>query len=74
MNNGGECAYPIFYNDEHRFIFQNGLTKRELFAAMAMQGILARPGMVIEDRIYVSQFSVAAADSLIAALEKEPQA
>lgn len=45
-----------------------GLTKRELFAAMAMQGLLGQSGCVVWD---VSEDAVKAADALIAELEKE---
>lgn len=51
-----------------------GLTKREYFAAMAMQGILANPGLVDKDERIDSPLSRAAvhfADKLIAALGGE---
>lgn len=50
-----------------------GLTKRELFAAMAMQGYMASVGVVgghmprDED---IARYSVEAADALLAALEE----
>lgn len=61
-----------------------GLSKRELFAAMAMQGLLANPGGPIqangmsgwalcnctEDDVVGTSLSLA--DALIAALNKEP--
>lgn len=46
-----------------------GLTKRELFAAMAMQGLLAFPGMVPFET--VTQMSVEHADALLAELAKK---
>lgn len=49
--------------------FASGLTKREYFAAMAMQGLLAR-----NETGTVEQFTaiaVTAADALIEALNKE---
>lgn len=56
--------------------FENtsGLTKRELFAAMAMQGLLAHPsckdlGKYEHVARCVAQESLDAADALIAALE-----
>jgi len=47
----------------------NGLTKRELFAAMAMQGLAARLDMTSEDRAI---YAVECADDLLAALEALP--
>lgn len=46
-----------------------GLTKREYFAAMAMQGILARSSDTNEN---IATVSVNAADALITALNKQP--
>jgi hypothetical protein len=50
-----------------------GLTKRELFAALALQGICAYPdkerGMSYED---MAGFAVEAADALLEALTDEP--
>lgn len=47
---------------------QVGLTKRELFAAMAMQGLLSQGGYDKWD--YVATDAVNVADALIAALNK----
>lgn len=43
MNNGDKSAYPEPYiNDPNLALsIQPGITKRELFAAMAMQGLLS---------------------------------
>ena len=54
----------------------HGLTKRELFAAMAMQGYLSRPrdNEHIEDAEFdalVSRWSVESADALLAELAKD---
>lgn len=50
-----------------------GLTKRELFAAMAMQGILANPELVrvYTEEIQIMRSAVNEADALIAELDKE---
>ena len=50
-----------------------GLTKRELFAAMAMQGLLANPdqAMVAMDEDHVAFSAMQHADALIAELNKE---
>ena len=46
-----------------------GLTKRELFAGLAMQGILANPSGDTREERSVVELSVCAADALIAALK-----
>lgn len=57
--------------------YQAGLTKREYFAAMAMQGILANPTMVEaslkfkDSRGGIAATAVSFADLLITALNKE---
>jgi hypothetical protein len=45
-----------------------GLKKRELFAAMALQGLLAKPGVMIGKT--VAEEAVKMADHLIKALEE----
>lgn len=63
------------YRDKNNYeIFEefHGLTKRELFAAMAMQGIINNPhriaGLTYEDTV---TDAVNYADALIAELEKK---
>lgn len=46
-----------------------GLTKRELFAAMTMQGIMADPN--VENPIAAASLAVICADALINELNKE---
>lgn len=50
-----------------------GLTKREYFASMVIQGVLANPNIDpnITDEVFVTQYAVNAADKLIIALNKE---
>lgn len=53
-----------------------GLTKREYFAAMAMQGILSNPGLNPEKRggaarEWLSEVSCKVADALIAELNRK---
>jgi len=49
----------------------NGLTKREYFAALALQGILADPNRFENSRkIPFDQFAVRMADNLISELNK----
>ncbi len=78
-----EPAFPCNAQGNESKIYPqeySGLTKRELFAAMAMQGILARgpikvDGYSSEGRQTESQFvamvAVSRADALIAELAKE---
>lgn len=47
----------------------SGLTKRELFAAMAMQGLADTDSSTYQGVERISKLSVALADSLIKALE-----
>lgn len=57
-------------NDKHH---QSGCSKREYFAAMAMQGLLANPREVVFDGIKttsISAMSVAISDALIKALNE----
>ncbi len=52
-------------------LFGVGLTKRELFAAMAMQGLLAEPKKIRDGQKFLDELtaaSVVVADALIAAL------
>ena len=52
-------------------LFATGLTKRELFAAMAMQGALANPKAVnADDAALVAAVAVECADALLAELAK----
>lgn len=53
-----------------------GLTKREYFAAMAMQGQMANAEILVRYGLYaadIARAAVAQADALIAALNAEPQ-
>lgn len=73
-------AFPIEgFEDRDRWIRSGGLTKRELFAAMAMQGLLAQSdeegnGWSAESpyREKAAQEAVAFADALLAALQSPP--
>jgi hypothetical protein len=65
-----ESAFPIIAED---YIIDGGLTKREYFAAMALQGIIAnKDGLDIKiERIVES--AVDTADALIEELNKTKQ-
>jgi len=76
----GECGYTTqdFYGDS-KF---NGLTKREMFAMHAMQGLLSNSGGVVQsnrnsgtgfcnsDEQSLAQWSIACADALLEELSK----
>lgn len=65
---GENHAYPHLHVEPEFFRMAGGLTKRELFAAMAMQGLAADP----EPRGGMEAASIAVewADALIAELSK----
>ena len=67
--NGNDAAYP-FQVDTGQVT--GGLTKRELFAAMAMQGLLSNNTQEGYWREFAKR-AVDAADALIAELSKEVQ-
>ena len=60
---GSDLAYPVKYLHDEDFYTTGGFTKRELIAAMAMQGLLA--GAPIYDPSGVARTAVAYADALI---------
>jgi len=73
MTNGNDLAYPTNHIDpDGRFEpqFYVGLTKREHFAAMAMQGMLASGKYAegIAFSPFMANISVEISDALIAAL------
>ena len=55
----------VMYDEPNVHQDNGGLTKREYFAAMAMQGILAKEGYPSQE---LGERSAAAADALITAL------
>lgn len=79
MNNGKNAAYPVPHIIDGNWMINPpsnycGLTKRELFAAIAMQGLCANPetyaaeSNASEDEI--ARWSVQQADALLAELER----
>lgn len=73
MNDNSCGAFPLQtfqnpYNGEMEW-GNPGLTKRELFAAMAMQGMLSRDGSM--DGEEITEAAVCYADALITALREE---
>lgn len=69
---GTDKVYPYDFTSHSRGNIESGITKREYFAAMALQGILAAGGKYPEDVILTrpTQNAVAYADALIEALNK----
>lgn len=66
--------HPAFLKADHMYMSELGLTKREYFAAMAMQGIEARqPGGKLSGFDEFAYLAVQMADALIAELNKEAE-
>lgn len=64
-----DSAFPVSIKDGPSTVTNLGLTKRELFAAMAMQGILANPNTYKQDDPDVlAVFAKGYADALITQL------
>lgn len=75
--NDHQFAYPFFEEINARYFAQQGLTKRELFAAMAMQGWLAGCGNAYSEFTgpaavphIAAESAVKFADALLAALSQ----
>ncbi len=66
MTNGNDLITPLINTDTEAGHY-SGLTKREYFAAMAMQGLLAS-GDYTQD---IAHSSVECADALISELNKQ---
>jgi hypothetical protein len=64
--NGDELANPVKYLDREEFFVLGGFTKRELIAAMAMQGLLANSNLVNGSTTsLIADWAVDHADALI---------
>jgi len=61
----------VFPNDQS---WSGSLTKRELFAALAMQGICAHQDLGAGTLVKIAEVAVAQADALIEALNSEDSA
>ncbi|MFN5854967.1 MAG: hypothetical protein ACK456_03570 [Pseudanabaenaceae cyanobacterium] len=64
-----DSAFPISYNKDSESIIE-GLTKREYFAAMMMQGLVSS-NLRFEDEYQRARLAVVQADALIAILDAE---
>ena len=77
MNNSEQPIIPMPYQSQDGSIQHDvyfGLTKREYFAGLAMQGILSSRGLqeaLNQDRTKWEDCAVEYADLLLAALEKK---
>ena len=70
-----EPAFPNYsHADGEGSCFQPGLTKREYFAAIALQGFAANPHSGIHSDRELATFAVSLADELIKALNKSEEA
>ncbi len=70
-----DSAFPIFDSDGEHFMKHGGLTKREYFAGLALQGILSSPALNLAeyDPSLNACLAIQAADILIHTLnEKNP--
>ena len=73
--NLNDSAFPIFDSDGELLIRNKGLTKREYFAGLALQGILSSPALNLAeyDPSLNACLAIQAADILIHTLnEKDP--
>ena len=73
MSNKDEPAYPHqqIDSDGHHHATDSGLTKREVFAKAAMQGMLANPHVFAEmSKEKIVPESIKFADALLKELEK----
>lgn len=78
MENNNQPAFPIHPYKELEMDIERGypfgLTKREYFAALAMQGLLSSNNVdPFGDTKAVADQSVTAADALLSALNPKPQ-
>jgi hypothetical protein len=64
-----ESVSPIITGSR---VHDEGMTKRELFAAMILQGMYANPEKVTHNRFHAAQDAVMQADALLTSLEDLP--
>lgn len=74
MKNGKENIYPITIEDNgNSSVTYLGLTKREYFAGLALQGMMANQHLTSTENDTIARWSVEIADALLAELEKTKQ-
>lgn len=75
MKNGNESAFAYGFANEQSHQEVPGLSKREYFAAMAMQGLLSNSHVIqIHQKSaidWIAEHSILQADALLDQLEKE---
>ena len=74
MENGKQSAFPLdgeVSNQCGNGTSPTGLTKREYFAGLAMQGLLANQAFHRLDSKQVAELSIRRADELLKQLEKQ---
>ena len=67
MKNKNQPVYPI---NDNTLLDSKGLTKREHFASMAMQGLLSKFGDLTHNPKDIANYAVDYADELLKELEK----
>jgi hypothetical protein len=68
---GGDNSVISAYDATSVQKFYSGLTKREYFAALAMQGLLARYGDEVDRDNFISIKSIEYADNLLEKLDEK---
>jgi hypothetical protein len=68
--NSEENAFACIAAWDGNFIGSNGLTKREYFAGLAMQGMFSQDGFLLKDTKELSEIAVKCADALLEELSK----
>jgi hypothetical protein len=68
MENEKELIAPIYLRGE---LIQQGLTKREYFAGLAMQGMLSNSNFTNSTNDLIAIWSIQIADSLLEQLNKQ---
>lgn len=66
---GNTTIYPVVNTEG--YVREWGLTKREYFAAMAMQGLLANEAHSYRTNLLLAEYAVIVSDELINALNKK---
>lgn len=69
MKNGETLVHPL--QNHNGTILQKGLTKREYFAGLAMQGLLANRSFSDQPDSAIVKFSISITDELLKQLENE---
>lgn len=70
MDNGKEAAFAALIDNGTHLIGNKGLTKREYFAGLAMQGYISAGSTGMPSPEIIAVMAVDAADKLLEELEK----